>query len=340
VSGSVLYFPYINVPNEAWFTRTLLYWDSVGCIRPADYEPRTRFRDPRRDERRWEHTMELMDAGLVRPVAPDNALHMPGYFESLLHHLDALDPPVGGLDVRDTTPVSVHRGKLGPWMIRELVARGLAIEARGSQWVPVERQAAEIVVGHLAAWLSATEDMTPITDLDESLRTFTGDVDAHDPLTPSTELREAALEAILPAPDLPLSAFEIARLKERHGDRLVSFRREVEKRLKHVAVSTADEERAKRLRLLREELAEEVEEISARIGESKSGLRVSSQTLATISSTALPVAAAAAGKDWLAAATSLPALLLACQTVRTRSDPDAYDHPLAYAAIAQRQFAT
>jgi hypothetical protein len=340
VADSVLYFPYINVPNEAWFTRTLFYWDSVGCIRPADYQPRGwRSHDQRRADPRWEHTIDLIDAGLVKPVDPERALRAPEYFVSLERHLDAIEPPRGGLDVRDTTPVSVHRGKLGIFVTQELARRGLALPGNNGPWLPVKREAAEVVVGHLAAWLSGAEHMTLITDRRDSLQPFTGNVEARDLLTPRTELRDSVLEAILPAPDSPLPAFEIADFKEHHGDRLVAFRREVERRLRHVAVTSDEEERARRLQLLRDELAEDVDEISARIRESNPGVRVSRHTLAAISSVALPAVTAAAGRDWLAATASLPALLLACQSLRGRSDPEVLDQPLAYAAIAQRRFA-
>lgn len=32
----VIYYPYINVPQNAWFTTVLLYWDEVGSIIPSD----------------------------------------------------------------------------------------------------------------------------------------------------------------------------------------------------------------------------------------------------------------------------------------------------------------
>lgn len=37
MSNKILYFPYINVPDTAWFSRMLLYWDEVGAIIPYDF---------------------------------------------------------------------------------------------------------------------------------------------------------------------------------------------------------------------------------------------------------------------------------------------------------------
>lgn len=34
MSDKVLYFPYIDVPQSAWLTRMLLYWDTVGLSCP------------------------------------------------------------------------------------------------------------------------------------------------------------------------------------------------------------------------------------------------------------------------------------------------------------------
>jgi hypothetical protein len=33
---SILYYPTINVPSGSWFKQSLLYWDQVSSIVPAD----------------------------------------------------------------------------------------------------------------------------------------------------------------------------------------------------------------------------------------------------------------------------------------------------------------
>ena len=60
-----LYFPFIEVPSTAWWTRVMLYWDNVGTIVPYAY-----IRSP---ELHDQYTLELIRAGLVLQVLPDDA---------------------------------------------------------------------------------------------------------------------------------------------------------------------------------------------------------------------------------------------------------------------------
>jgi hypothetical protein len=36
MADAVIYFPYIRVPDNEWFTRVLLYWDQLGTIVPEE----------------------------------------------------------------------------------------------------------------------------------------------------------------------------------------------------------------------------------------------------------------------------------------------------------------
>ncbi|WP_203711426.1 hypothetical protein [Asanoa siamensis] len=62
---AALYFPFINVPSTAWWTRTLLYWDRVGTIVPHSYR-----HEP---ENLGLHTLELIREGLLDQYPPDFA---------------------------------------------------------------------------------------------------------------------------------------------------------------------------------------------------------------------------------------------------------------------------
>ena len=60
MARKVLYLPYISVPESAWFTRVLLYWDEVGSIVPSAYEVDLSRLTP--------YMQELVHAELVRPI--------------------------------------------------------------------------------------------------------------------------------------------------------------------------------------------------------------------------------------------------------------------------------
>ena len=64
----VLYFPYISVPQTAWFSRVLLYWDEVGSIVPSPLANDLRQVSP--------YMGELVSAGLVRPIIPGTSRYL------------------------------------------------------------------------------------------------------------------------------------------------------------------------------------------------------------------------------------------------------------------------
>jgi len=37
MKNSVIYFPYIRVPESPWLTQMLLYWDQLSSIVPYDF---------------------------------------------------------------------------------------------------------------------------------------------------------------------------------------------------------------------------------------------------------------------------------------------------------------
>ena len=81
MADRVLYFPYIRVPENKWFTRVLLYWDEVGSIVPSEYvdEP----------EGLGRYMAALVKEGQVTPVTPGAYIHkVPSFEESFLKMID------------------------------------------------------------------------------------------------------------------------------------------------------------------------------------------------------------------------------------------------------------
>ena len=69
---SALFFPYINLPNDSWSTKALLYWDSVSSIVPMQHL--------KRPAQMSEFMRGLLSEGLVQPVTPAHHLHKIPYF--------------------------------------------------------------------------------------------------------------------------------------------------------------------------------------------------------------------------------------------------------------------
>ncbi|HHT9131146.1 MAG TPA: hypothetical protein ACFYED_01530 [Candidatus Tripitaka californicus] len=81
MADKVLYFPYIRVPENEWFTRVLLYWDEIGSIVPSEYIYRP--------EALGNYMIELLQSGLVRQVFPGDYTHkIPKFEEAFLELID------------------------------------------------------------------------------------------------------------------------------------------------------------------------------------------------------------------------------------------------------------
>src|SRR5215510_8923818 len=73
-----LYFPLIRVPDTAWWTRTMLYWDNVATIVPREFIGNPQLHRP--------YTLQLIRAGLLHQVFPDDAgSGLAIHFEAYLH---------------------------------------------------------------------------------------------------------------------------------------------------------------------------------------------------------------------------------------------------------------
>lgn len=69
-----LYFPHIAIPNSAWTTQALLYWDKVATIIPRDF-----MHDP---EPLDDFTRALLSEGLIEPIQPGQYLHAVERFDA------------------------------------------------------------------------------------------------------------------------------------------------------------------------------------------------------------------------------------------------------------------
>jgi hypothetical protein len=331
VFDKVLYFPHIRVPDNEWFTRALLYWDEVGTIVP--YAPPDEVREILGD-----HTLRLMDAGLVSPIRAGEARDVPRFDEAFIELVEAdLTIP------RSSTPgirrktFQLHATKVGYELVKYLEARGL-MEPTGSSWFSVEERTADLLMTYLACTIGACEyiHMTPITDRAESLAVLTGNSSAaRAPGTAVSRLEMTVLEGLLPAPAGGVSPQELARFKDKHGDLLRRFRRDVET-FAMDATTLEPDLRQRRAELFRDGLRDQLDEVSARM--KPRWPRIIFGTLCGVVAAAVPVAGAVVGGAALAAAGAAPGLASAVYAAFGDSKQDWQGSSVAYAALAQNRF--
>ena len=345
MAEAVLYFPYISVPRNAWFTRVLLYWDEVGSIVPERHaEDLSRVSAFMRD---------LVSAELVRPIVPeafDRRLY--GAVDPFLEFVDS-DPEIaaraaigfgsesasrGGSE--PGTSMRIHRGKFGYMLGDQLERRGLARPAgdgrRGRDWLEVESRTATAYMAYLSATLGALDEveMDPITDTLGSLAPFGGG-EPTAPMQLVAELRMGVLESVLPGPANSISVSTLVRFKERHGELLGRFRRHIESHLLDLAVIPDAAVREAKRGILTAELQDQLDEIQGRMRPKWTNLVFG--TLCNVLGAAIPVGAAVATGALPVAAGGVPGLMNAIYSAQSavRSSGEVRKDPLAYAALAR-----
>ena len=265
MSNNVLYFPYIRVPKSSWFTRILLYWDSVGVIVPYDFIEDPDKLDP--------HTRSLIQANLVTQVVPAAHLwQIPRFSEAFLEYLQSLG---GGLDsrkqsfLRKESRFLIHAEKMFR-LTEPLEEMGLITPSRSYPWYEVEADTGRDFMGYLAAALGKAQELefTPITDnpkhLSEFIQASIAQGVGEDRLS---NLREEVLGDLFPAPSRALSASEIENFKLKHGELLSQFRRALEKELIDIADLQDSDLQRRRLGIFQEQYSQEINEVKNRIAE-------------------------------------------------------------------------
>lgn len=223
--ADAIYFPTINVPNSSWFSRTLLYWDSIATIVPNEY-----FVNPEALDR---HSLELVREGLVKPLAPlMHTWEIQNFSAPFIDYLGNL-----GAELRrrekgfsKSSGIEINFEKLNHAIVKGLRKMELAeVASRG--WLLVEATTANDFMAYLAATLGQlpSVNMTPITNLRKHLSPLIGDSERI--YGELDVMRLELLSEAFPAPRRHVRAQDIADFKRLHGDKLYSYRHYIETEL-------------------------------------------------------------------------------------------------------------
>jgi hypothetical protein len=286
----VIYYPYIRLPESAWFSRAVLYWDSVATIVPDQW-----IADPDQLE---PYTRELVQLGIVAQLLPSYAdlARLGTRFAEYVDHLELHELHERRNDFDAGTTELIHSDKGVEEVFFHLQHQHLC--SRTGYWWRVERRTAADYMAALALALSLPgHEMArrhahvgvipdgdirrvPITDqLHSLLPLLAGTMDESD-----SALRERAegqamigrvqmmiLENLFPAPTVTVPPIELDRFRHRHADLLPSFRREVEGRVDAIFNLTNRWEQRRALDRLESEFQEATEQVETYMSESHFG---------------------------------------------------------------------
>ena len=249
MARQALYFPTIRVPDNDWFNRVLLYWDVVGAIVPAQLHENYK-------QLGW-RMGNYVDFNLVRLISPDQYVWDRDDFRDEflatireLPDLEARRQAFAGGKRR-----LLHTGKADGGLLEQLEREQLAGVLGGVEWEvwwEVEAEVARRYMAALARLVASAERgqqriMDPVTDRAEDLEALgliertvarpaagagVGGGASHVAVaTARTEM----LNVALPAFSGPVSAFDLAKFKEKHGELLVDLRIHIEQRVIEIA---------------------------------------------------------------------------------------------------------
>jgi hypothetical protein len=340
MTRDALYFPYIRTPEDAWFTRVLLYWDSVGTIVPEGLEDNSEFISPR--------MAELRDVGMLAPITPlAEVWQIPRFLDVFVSFLEA-DEGIQQLRQRppgDLAFEKIHVGKLGV-LADYLVDQGLARSTDGpgwELWLEVERRTAGLFMAYLAAGLGAlpTVRMDPITDQANAMAALVGlDTTAGLTLKRARDLRLNVLEALLPGPSDAIEVKALMRFKEEHRDALAAFRDRVDEELLKAAALAEPDAQREQTAISARTLTRERDDI-VKLMQAHRWTNIGFGSVASVVTAAAAVAApfvvgGGVAASALAAPGLIPSIYAALKDVRTK--PEFGGRPMAYAALAQKEF--
>jgi hypothetical protein len=255
---NVIYFPYIRVPQDEWFTRILLYWDQIGSIVPMDYVD-----DP---SKLGKYMHNLVQEGLVNQIIPGQYVYeIPNFTEAFLEYVDNPNYPVlQGVIARKRVPtIPVHMEKLGS-IGNELCQRGLARQ-RDSRWYDIEAYTANQFMAYLAASLGKLPEIEsePITDNTQNLASFAPQYHQGGKLRAGVdEMRTLVLKDILPAPSGGINPRKLAKFKDDYKNELIHFRNRVESFLISAAAIKDSSLRSESIKRFVIETRDDVNELS------------------------------------------------------------------------------
>jgi hypothetical protein len=284
----VIYYPYIRLPESAWFSRAVLYWDSVATIVPDRWIANPKYLDS--------YTRELVQQEIVTQLLPSYA-DLSGLADRFTHYVSHLEPNELAKrreDFIDGATELIHSDKGVLQAFNHLEYQHLC--SRTGQWWRVERATAADYMAALALSLSlpghnimrhdgdtlpdTVVRRVPITDELHSLLPLLGGTSDEEDSTLNERAEGQAiigrvqmmiLENLFPAPVAAIPPAELDRFRRRHADLLPAFRREVEGRVDEIFRLENRWEQRRVLDRLESELNEAIEQVESYMSESRMG---------------------------------------------------------------------
>ncbi len=319
---NALYYPYINVPENDWFIRVLLYWDNVCSIVPMDYSYNRSKLKP--------FMIELLDAELVKPVLPLHYVNrIDNFIENFIIHSEKFleKKHSDNIEYTPTHFTKIHIEKLGH-LGNELCKMGLAQESN-YPWYLVESSLANDFMLYLASLLSELPQINsrPITD---SINELPGN---------NFNRHRLILDEVLPSPGSIKSVEELKGFKNKNSESLRRFRSYIESNISNISLIKNSEERNDFLNDFKKQVKEDINTIVGRMNE-HGWHKINKDRLISYSLIAGGISSAVISGNPMDLILSGIGVLNEIRTRRNETEiySESGNYYVTYAALAQRKF--
>ena len=257
--SKILYYPYIELPDETWTINSILYWDEVGTIFPNVLDNYYDDID--------EMNQIFLDEGIITKVNPADFGYNQEWFNSKL--LEVLKNPKFNLaekrkSFKEDNTTICYSEKVNEEVYRGLVQLGLAKRINSDQFC-VEMHAANVLIFLLASEIGRIGDYTPSTDNEHYIdKDFFSSIHQTD----EYNLRNEILTEVLPTP-LEVNISDLIDFKTKYSGDLNSFRKEIELIVDNLAAIDEGEIKSQLRQRSITQLNERIEYISAKMKDSK-----------------------------------------------------------------------
>jgi hypothetical protein len=261
----ILYFPYINIPNEPWMYQSILYWDTVGIIVPPSFSEM--------DKPYTTHIHQFILSGLItQEFTYEYAYNRNTLLSLLQYHINKPSYNISKRikNFQDGNTFDLFEEKFSDDILYILEEAGLAKQIKRSsiykktKLYSVEKNTAYLMMTLLAFILGKNRKYTPATDSIEWDLITSGVLKSES----NQDVRSSLLAQIMPYP-ISEDIFKVAKFKELNADKLISFRRRVEEIVFSASLIENEEDRQMHLDLKVAEINNVKKELIAKMNENK-----------------------------------------------------------------------
>lgn len=263
MNDKLLYFPYINIPNNNWTIKSLLYWDKIGIIVPQGFIDKP--------ENHNEFTLDLLQTDLIESVFPYEYTSQTKGFDS--EFINLIKTPSFYIERKRDDFIKrsisrIHVQKFGREIMEYLVELQIASKDRNDwDWYFVESKTANLIMVYLATVIGKIGKFTPATDQIKNLNLSISQYQYNRKID---IIRQNALEEILPFPINP-DLKKLRNFKEKYHEELKSFRILFEKHVFDLSRETNPDDRQKLQEFKSAEIFDRKEKILKDLNQSKFG---------------------------------------------------------------------